>query len=333
MRPDLIDILRCPRCRGRLEPAEAPVEAQLRCTTDECGLRREPFAAIHGQPVLIDFERSIVQKDTLLESGGGSTIPRHDPFRAAIGRVLFGTNQTAAQYARYLATALKTDHGSDQPRPKLLVIGGGEIGSGAADLYAAPHIDLIGTDIYASPHTHLLADGHSLPFADQSLDAVWIQAVLEHVLGPDDVVAEIHRVLKPRGFVFADTPFLWPVHEGAFDFTRYTLSGHRWLFRRFELLSAGYSSGVGQTLALAVRAALGGVFRSRKVGSAAAMLFFWVRFLDSMSSRRGNLDACAGMFFFGRKSEHSLTYTDIIQYYDSQLLGPLHERRSSSLEC
>ena len=69
--------------------------------------------------------------------------------------------------------------------------------------------------------------------------------MLEHVLDPAQVVAEIHRVLGKDGVVFANTPFMQQVHEGAYDFTRFTLSGHRWLFRNFDLLEAGTSAGVG----------------------------------------------------------------------------------------
>ncbi len=49
---------------------------------------------------------------------------------------------------------------------------------------------------------------------------------------------EIHRVLKDDGIVYADTPFMQQVHEGAYDFTRFTLSGHRWLFKNFALLDS-----------------------------------------------------------------------------------------------
>jgi ubiquinone/menaquinone biosynthesis C-methylase UbiE len=69
-----------------------------------------------------------------------------------------------------------------------------------------------------------VADGHQLPIADGSVDGVWIQAVLEHVLDPSIVVQEIHRVLTPGGVVYAETPFMQPVHEGAYDFTRFSLS-------------------------------------------------------------------------------------------------------------
>ena len=41
------------------------------------------------------------------------------------------------------------------------------------------------------------------------------------------------------GVVYAETPFLQAVHEGPWDFTRFTESGHRWLFRAFERLDSG----------------------------------------------------------------------------------------------
>ena len=69
--------------------------------------------------------------------------------------------------------------------------------------------------------------------------------MLEHVLEPELVVAEIHRVLMPDGLVYAGTPFMQQVHEGPYDFMRFTESGHRWLFRRFERLASGATGGPG----------------------------------------------------------------------------------------
>jgi hypothetical protein len=66
---------------------------------------------------------------------------------------------------------------------------------------------------------------------------------LEHVLDPSAVVAEIHRVLKPDGYVYAETPFMQQVHERAYDFSRFTRSGHRWLFRQFDEIDAGPITG------------------------------------------------------------------------------------------
>jgi ubiquinone/menaquinone biosynthesis C-methylase UbiE len=124
------------------------------------------------------------------------------------------------------------------------VIGGGTIGNGMESLYDDPRLDLLAFDIYASENVQFLADGHQVPLKDGSVDAVWIQAVLEHVLDPQAVVAEIRRVLRPGGLVYASTPFMQQVHEGPYDFTRFTESGHRYLFRHFtgSIATPGYAS-------------------------------------------------------------------------------------------
>ena len=125
----------------------------------------------------------------------------------------------------------------------MLVVGGGEVGAGMQPLMDATDIDVISTDIYVSEVVSVACDGHQLPFADAGFDAVVIQAVLEHVVEPWTVVAEIHRVLKPRGLVYADTPFMQQVHEGAFDFTRFSELGQRRLFRQFAEVDRGVSVG------------------------------------------------------------------------------------------
>ena len=90
-----------------------------------------------------------------------------------------------------------------------------------------------------------IADAHNIPIVNEYFDCVIIQAVLEHVLRPNQVVNEIFRVLKANGIVYSETPFLQQVHEGPYDFTRFTESGHRYLFKNFELIKSGASDGAG----------------------------------------------------------------------------------------
>ena len=73
---------------------------------------------------------------------------------------------------------------------------------------------------------------HYLPFKDETFDGVWIQAVLEHVVSPETVVKEIFRVVKNHGLIHSEIPFMQQIHMGKNDFTRYTASGHRFLFKK-----------------------------------------------------------------------------------------------------
>jgi SAM-dependent methyltransferase len=180
-------------------------------------------------------------------------------------------------------------------------------------------IDLVGTDIYPSSNTTIVADGHALPFIDASFDGVWIQAVLEHVLDPPIVVAEIYRVLRPGGLVYADTPFMQPVHEKAYDFTRYTVSGHRWLFRNFTMLDAGASAGgAGTALRWSVQYLVRSLTGSHAVGKAVSLVLFWTRFLDRAGKRRPNADAASGVYFFGSKAVAPIRPHDMISFYEQQ---------------
>jgi len=52
----------------------------------------------------------------------------------------------------------------------------------------------------------ILADGYSLPLAPQSLDAVFINGVLHHLVDVDRALGEIERILVPGGFLCVIEP-------------------------------------------------------------------------------------------------------------------------------
>ena len=175
---DLKALLCCPRCRSRLSLDRDPIV----CANAQCLYAREGFPHVAGQPVLVDFERSIFDRGNYSD-GRGSVMQRDDTgngLAVRLRRLLTGTNPVTPVKSREMVARLTAQH----PAPTLLVIGGGAIGSGAEALYAAPNIRTVGTDVYASPNTQVVADGHFLPFRDGVFDGVWIQAVLEHVLDP-----------------------------------------------------------------------------------------------------------------------------------------------------
>jgi SAM-dependent methyltransferase len=299
-----------------------------RCSNAGCALAKEGFPQLNEQPVLIDFAASIVDRDGIVMRNGGSVQSRDVNgtwLRSHVHLLMCGHNPIARHVAGELSRELKTRRG----KPRVLIIGGGTVGIGASSLCADGDIEAISLDIYASPHTTFVADGHRLPLVDGGFDAVWIQAVLEHVLDPPAVVAEIHRVLKPDGIVFADTPFMQQVHEGIYDFTRFTLHGHRWLFRRFEVIDAGVTRGAGTGLVWAIRYFIRALTRNSRLSTILTLPFFWLSYADRLLDHGKSADGASGVFFLGRRSDTSIAPSDMVGFYDE--LKRLHDGRPHSL--
>ncbi len=299
----------CPRCRSALLRGAA----EWLCSNGRCPYAERGFPVAAGQPVLIDFERSIFERSAYTD-GRGSVLKRDDSGRGLRTRLrggILGGNPVADRMCRaFLELAKARD-----ANPAILIVGGGAVGDGTERMYRDASIRLVVTDVYASPNTSLLADGHQLPFPDESFEAIWIQAVLEHVLEPQRVADEIHRVLKPGGLVYADTPFMQQVHEGAYDFTRFTRSGHRWLFRRFDEIKSGAVGGAGMSLLWSIRYFWRAFGAGNPVATLATVPFFWLQYLERFMRRDLNTDAANGVFFFGSKSAGELHPKEIVTYY------------------
>ena len=161
----------------------------------------------------------------------------------------------------------------------------------------------------------MVADAHALPWPDEYFNGVVIQAVLEHVLDPAQVVSEIHRVLVPGGYVYADTPFMQQVHEGPFDFTRFTESGHRWLFRNFALEDSGAVAGPGTSVIWSLDYLARALTGRRWAGRLMRLAFFWLSYADRLISPQRSIDGANSVFFYGRRSDERLSPQDIVGYY------------------
>lgn len=282
-----------------------PICATDLSTTSHCGSCGTEFRAVDGLPVLIDFADSIFTPADYADRAG-AVVER----RAGGGRVgRFLTNLT---YGNQPVPARGAFLDRLAPGARVLVVGGGAIGDGFERLYAGT-FEVVGTDVYPSPNIALICDGHKLPFADASFDAVVIQAVLEHVVSPDRVATEVHRVLKPAGLVFAETPFMQQVHEGAYDFTRFTMSGHRWLFRGFEEIDAGSVLGPGTALLWSIAYYVRSIGLGQRAATLITALFFWVRKLERPG--RPALDSASGLYFIGAKSADTMHPNQLPAYY------------------
>ena len=125
------------------------------------------------------------------------------------------------------------------PKAKIL-----DLGSGSRRLSESA----INLDIEVKDEVDIIANAMALPFKSGSFDCVIVQAVLEHVCEPSSVIAEIKRVLKNNGYVYAEVPFIYPYHPAPEDYWRFTLKGIRYIFKDFQHLDSGIC--VGPTCAL-----------------------------------------------------------------------------------
>ncbi len=107
---------------------------------------------------------------------------------------------------------------------------------------------------------HYVCDLAAIPVPDGRFDLVLFSQVLEHIAEPAAVLAELHRVLKPGGRIWASAPLFYEEHEQPYDFYRYTQFGLRRLFEEagFRELEVewleGYLGTISYQLDVAARA-------------------------------------------------------------------------------
>lgn len=274
--------------------------AEIRCGNQSCLHAKQGFKLVGEIPVLISSQRTnTICSEPNSNDGSGYKNRRKLSAISRLKSWLSERDSLTRRNCEAFLGGLKANGAG-----RVLVIGSGTKGAGTEKLWNSPDLEKVGVDIYPSESVKYIADAHFLPFADQSFDGVFIQAVLEHVIDPVAVVSEIHRVLKSNGLVYAETPFMQQVHEGAYDYTRFTPLGHRLLFKHFESLSFGPKDGPGTVLAWSIRYLVWGLTRSRRLGVLAALPFRMVsRRLDRLVTQRSLWDASSGAFFLGTKIE------------------------------
>jgi SAM-dependent methyltransferase len=203
---------------------------------------------------------------------------------------------------------------------RVLIVGAGDAGAGIQPLRDAADIAVLETDVYFAGTVAVIADGHDLPFADGSFDAVVLQAVLEHVADPVRCVAEAHRVLRDSGLVYAESPFMYPVRLGAYDFQRFSVMGHRRLFRQFREIRVGVIAGAGTALALSFRSFLLSLSAGRAYQAAVRMgapfFVFWLKYVDRITVAKTHAsDFACTSYFLGRRSTEPRSDAEILACY------------------
>ena len=309
LRADVGRISTCPVCRGSLEWDEAKV----RCGNSEC---QRQFRVLDGIPVLADEEASAISFNpdgrALNKSSSKSFALRHLP-SLDLNVVPEATKKRLADEILALAD-----------RPVVLNVGGKHPTSITEEICARDDVVAIECDLAFRSRTRLFANPARIPLADGTVDAVLLDGLLEHVPQPELVVSEAWRVLKPDGIVYSDTPFMLQVHGGAFDYSRFSHQAHRWLFRQFDELDSGVSSGPGVALAYAIQYFLlcfaGGKSSRYAIKTFCRLTLFWLKYCDLLIARKpAARDAAHGLYFLGRKSPQPLTERELVDRYDGSV--------------
>ena len=113
---------------------------------------------------------------------------------------------------------------------------------------------VVSTDIFPDYQPDIVDDICHTKLAEGSFDAVYCDAILEHVAEYWLAIDNIHKILKPGGEAFIYVPFFFPVHDRT-DFHRFTFSEVARMLKQFptvKIMVPGKESGFGDTLWLVI---------------------------------------------------------------------------------
>ena len=294
-----IDLI-CPGCKGELLRKE---ELML-CA--KCG---DGYSLIKGIPVLLASDNEVFSYSTCADATSSGF---NFGICAAISKYLPDLTLNRFQdkaLAKFINTLAR---GSN-----CLILGVGNDNI-LKEKLLAKKLNVKATDVFISNVVDYVCDVTTLPFANSQFDAVFIIAVLEHVIDPIKAVQEISRVLKTNGRVFSAIPFMQQVHMGCFDFQRYTLLGHRWLYSSFELIELAPTSGAGSALLWSISSFFQSFFKQKKVNlliKAIIRLFlFWIKYFDLLQQNCSNF--ALGSYFVGvNKKRRVISSRHLIELY------------------
>lgn len=146
-------------------------------------------------------------------------------------------------------------------------------------------------DMFAYKGVDVVADILKLPFADNSVQGVISNTVLEHVRDPRLAVQEMYRVLAHGGYAYVTVPFLYPFHASPDDYTRWTHVGVAELFKDFEIVEKGVRAGpfsaltTGLCYICAMIFCFGSEFVYWVLVNLFMFLFFPLKLLDIVASK------------------------------------------------
>ena len=293
MKEILFDILACPDCKTRVQ-----YNSELKkYDCSECG----KIFSVSGDIPLLFSKHSHLIEDSGAEFYENRNIPeKASTIKKAVRTV---SKLSSVSVGETLHDILKNKYIVNAPRDSLVL----NLGSGIDNIIMRDNV--INFDIFPHPNTDISGDGHYLPFLTDSLDGVWVCAVLEHLENPFRVASEIYRVLKPGGFVLVGAPFMFHLHGSPHDYFRYTDNGLRSVFRKFREIECGRTHTLPTGTLIELISQYFSLFAERKVFAAALrlsvkLLLCPLKFVDLYLKRKERADMLAGGFvFLGMKDD------------------------------
>ena len=273
-----------------------------------CPICKAGFVVRGGVPLLLSARsRSELGKD--LESGSGAQMvaeyaaAERSSARTRPGRswlrflrppdVMYHTNPGMRNPG--------TKHVFDHRGPGTLVLNVG----GGPTRYSAHEFTL---NLRPFHNVDVVGDAHNLPFLDDTFDSVICNAVLEHVGAPDTVVAEMLRVLRPGGHLYAEVPFIFFFHGYPSDYRRFTREGVRRMFAGLSEPAIGVAIGPVSALLQSANIVVGMLVPRRLrvlrrlVNGGFRWLTFVFKYLDKLVVKQESAHVVAGGFWIlGRK--------------------------------
>ncbi len=302
---------RCPDCHAHpLVFGEAMIA---------CRFCQANFPFLDGSPVLIRHDNAIFPLESFFV-GRRKAAQRG----SALSRLVFTPSVNLSRERSLLAfkEALKK---FDQSY--VLVVGSGQQREKLEYFFSkSGRTTLVCCDVDLNAVVDLFCDGHELPFGNGVFQGIIATAVLQHVLHPERVASEMFRVLSSGGVIYSEVGFMQQVSEGAYDYTRYSLSGHRVLLKDFRELSAGIVAGPGTALVWAVENFVLSFMRGRRIRSASKgvvrLFLFWIKYFDYfLRDKPAAVDAASCTYFLGIKNAGGGTSDQVIV---SRYVGEKH---------